>query len=201
MFQAPVQPLSNVHRALILGLSLSAAAGWGSFVVSKYSSAGVQHQLRSQLAGLQEAQTQLLSERTRAQTSLSEMAQLRIDLTSARKEIARLSQPRDQSQAELHPVRPAAKGQGLQSNGPGDDVSKTGAIGTKAIAPPPIRTVSGENGSKQRNQQTATTDSATQGPQKANEKSQRSKAMTVAAELDTAGLRQLTKSTDMPAQR
>jgi predicted secreted protein len=74
MFQESAPRLWNVHRGLILALSLSAAAGWSSFAISRHSSAEVEHQLRDQAASLQTTQTQLLAEQTKAQASVSEMA-------------------------------------------------------------------------------------------------------------------------------
>ena len=96
MFQASAPRLSNVHRGLILALSLSAAAGWASFALSKHSSAEMERQLHHQVASLQATRSQLLAESTKTQVSLSEMARLRGELATARSEINRLSQARDQ---------------------------------------------------------------------------------------------------------
>jgi flagellar hook-basal body complex protein FliE len=80
-----------------MALSLSATAGWGSYAIVRHTSAAVEHQLRDQVTSLQTAQTQLVAEQTKAQVSLSEMAQLRGELVTARQEINWLSQGRIKS--------------------------------------------------------------------------------------------------------
>ena len=197
MFQESASRLSNVHRGLILALSLSAAAGWSSFAISRHSSAEVEHQLRDQAARLQTIQTQLLAEQTKAQASLSEMAQLRGELANARREISRLSQSRDQAVVDRPPVRPDAKSANLRRNDANDDVSRTGSIGERTNKAQRDRAVSTKPSAKQPgDQQVATVRIAAQGIQKSAERPQPSKALTVISELDTAALRQLTKSAE-----
>ena len=104
MFRELAPKLFNAKHGLVRCLSLTAAAGWGSFAVSSQSSTEMERQLRRQETSLQDTQTQLLSERTRTQASLSETAQLRADLAAARREVNRLSQSRDQARAELAPA-------------------------------------------------------------------------------------------------
>ncbi|KLK90645.1 hypothetical protein AA309_24515 [Microvirga vignae] len=199
MFQVPALRFANVHRGLILGLSLSAVAGWGSFAVARHSSTEVERQLRDQIASLQQKQAQLLAERTKAQVALSEMAQLRAELGAARGEINRLSQPH-QVQAELPPVRPDASGRSLRINEAGDDVSKIGSIG-KTSTSEQDKAASAKLRQKQtRSEQNGAVRIAAQGAQKAAEKPRSDKAPTVVSELDTAALRQLTKSAGVPAR-
>ena len=80
MSHESVPRLSNAHRSLILGLSLSAAAGWGSFALSKHASVAMERQFRDQITSLQPIRSQLLTEQTKAQALLSQMAQLRGEL-------------------------------------------------------------------------------------------------------------------------
>lgn len=200
MFQVSALRRANVHRGLILGLSLSAAAGWGSFAVARHSSAEVERQLRDQVASLQENRAQLLAERAKTQVALSEMARLRAELAAARTEIGRLSQPHP-AQAELPPVRPDANGRSVRTNETGDDVSRTGSIGDKTSKLQQDKAASAKLRQKQtRNEQNEAVGIAAQGTQKAAGKSQRDKALTVISELDTAALRQLTKSADVPVR-
>lgn len=129
MFQESALRLLNVHCSLLLALSLSAAAGWGSFALARHTSTEMEHQLRDQAASLQTSQTQLAAERTKTQASLSEMAQLRAELVAARSEMNQLSQSREQVPVEFSPVRPNGKSANIRSDDTNDDVSRTGAIG------------------------------------------------------------------------
>jgi hypothetical protein len=197
MFQESAPRLSNVHRGLIMALSLSAAAGWASFALSRHSSAEMEHQLRNQVAGLQATGSQLLAERTKTQVSLSEMVKLRGELAMARSEVNRLSQARDQTLADLSPLRPNAKGSSLRPNNANDDVSRTGSIGEKTNKAQKDKAVSAKLSEKQpRNQQIAAGGIAAPSGQKPVEKPQRGKVPTVISELDAAALRQLTKSAE-----
>ena len=163
MFQESAPRLSNVHRGLIMALSLSAAAGWASFALSRHSSAEMEHQLRNQVAGLQATGSQLLAERTKTQVSLSEMVKLRGELAMARSEVNRLSQARDQTLADFSPLRPNAKGASLRPNNANDDVSKTGSIGEKT-RPKKDKAVSAKLSEKlPRNQQIAAVGTAAPG--------------------------------------
>ena len=194
MFYASAPRLSNVSRAVILGLSLSAATGWCTFAVSKQSSAEVERQLRDRVASLQEDGAQLLAERTKTQVSLSEVAQLRTELVAARGEIHRLSQSRDQVQTELPPVRIDVKRTASRSSAVSDDVSATGSVGKKTIRLSQDKAALSGTLSQLRNKQVAAVRIAAQGTQRAAEKLQHGKAPTIISELDTAALRQLTKS-------
>lgn len=197
MFRESAPRLLNVRQGLILALSLSAAAGWASFALSRHSSAEMERQLRSQVAGLQATGSQLLAERTKTQVSLSEMVKLRGELAMARSEVNRLSQARDQTLVGLSPVRPNAKGANLRSNDANDDVSRTGSIGEKTNKAQKDKAVSARLPEKQpRNQQIAAVGITALSGQKPAEKPQRSKALTVISQLDTAALRQLTKSAE-----
>jgi hypothetical protein len=199
MFQDFVPRLSNVHRSLIVALSLSAAAGWGSYAIVRHTSAAVEHQLRDQVTSLQAAQTQLVAEQTKIQVSLSEMAQLRGDLATARREINRLSQGREHVLVDLPPVRPDAKGANLRPSDANHDVSRTGSIGERTSTNQKDKAVSAKLLEKQpRNPQIAAVGIAAPGAQKPAERPQRNKELTVVSELDTAALRQLTKSAETP---
>jgi hypothetical protein len=201
MFQDFVPRLSNVHRSLLVALSLSAAAGWASYAIVRHTSAAVEHRLRDQVTSLQAAQTQLVAEQTKIQVSLSEMAQLRGELATARREINRLSQGRDQILADLPPVRPDAKGANLRPSNANHDVSGTGSIRERTSTTQKDKVVSAKLLEKQpRNQQIAAVGIAAQGTQKSAERPQRSKELTVVSELDTAALRQLTKSAGTPVR-
>jgi len=199
MFQVSAPRLANVHRGLVLCLSLSAAAGWGSFAVARHSSAEVERQLRDQVASLQETQRQLLVERTKAQVSLTEMAQLRAELAAARSEINRLSQSHP-AQAELPPIRRDANGRSVRTNEAGDDVSKTGSVEKTSTSQKDEGASAKPRQKQTRNEQNEAVGIAAQGTQKEAGKPQRDKALTVISELDTAALRQLTRSAEVPAR-
>ncbi|MPR11210.1 hypothetical protein [Microvirga tunisiensis] len=201
MFRESASRLSNVHRGLIVALSLSAAAGWASFALSRHASVEMDRQLRNQVAGVQATQSQLLAERTKTQASLSEIPQLRRELATARSEVNRLSQARDPTLADLPPVRPDAKGANLRSNDANDDVSRTGSIGEKTNKTQQDKAVSAKPPEKQhRNQQIVAVGIAALSGQKLAEKPQSGKALTVISELDTATLRQLAKSAEAPVR-
>jgi hypothetical protein len=196
MFQVSALRLANVHRGLILCLSLSAAAGWGSFAVARHSSDEVERQLRDQVASLQETQRQLLAERMKAQVSLSEMAQLRAELAAARTEIGGISQPHP-AQAELPPIRPDANGRSVRATEAGDDVSKTGSV-EKTSTSQKDKAASAKLRQKQtHSEQNEAVRIAAQGTQEAVGKPQREQGLTVISELDTAALRRLTKSANV----
>jgi hypothetical protein len=197
MSHESVPRLSNAHRSLILGLSLSAAAGWGSFALSKHASGAMERQFRDQLTILQPIRSQLLTEQTKAQALLSQMAQLRGELATVRSEINQLSQSRGQSRADLPPVRPDAKGTSIRSDDTYDDVSRTGSIGEKSNKAQKDRVVSAKLPENQpRSQQIAAVRITAQGTQKSAERPQRGKALTIISELDTAALHRLTKSAE-----
>jgi hypothetical protein len=201
MFQDFVPRLSNVHRSLLVALSLSAAAGWASYAIVRHPSAAVEHRLRDQVTSLQAAQTQLVAEQTKIQVSPSEMAQLRGELATARREINRPSQGRDQILADLPPVRPDAKGANLRPSDANHDVSGTGSIRERTSTTQKDKAVSAKLLEKQpRNPQTPAVGIAAPDTQKSAERPQRSKELTVVSELDTAALRQLTKSAGTPVR-
>jgi TolA-binding protein len=199
MFRELAPKLFNAKHGLVLCLSLTAAAGWASFAVSSQSSTEMERQLRRQETSLQDTQTQLLSERTRTQASLSEMAQLRADLAAIQSKVNRLSQSRDQARAEFAPAKSDRKGKSIQINEAEDDVSATGSIGAKAMRPPQGKAASSDPLPPQPRNKLAVRIAA-QGLQKATEKPQRSRDLTVISELDTAALRQLSKSGEASAR-
>ena len=200
MFRELAPKLFNAKHGLVLCLSLTAAAGWGSFAVSRQSSTEMERQLRRQETSLQDTQTQLLSERTRTQASRSEMAQLRADLAAIQSKVNRLSQSRDQARAELAPAKSDRKGRSIQVNEAEDDVSATSSIGAKAMRPSQGKAAPSELPPQSRNKQMIAVRIAAQGLQKATEKPQRSRDLTVISELDTAALRQLSKSGEASAR-
>ncbi|MBD2750125.1 hypothetical protein IC232_26010 [Microvirga sp. BT688] len=197
MFRERVTRLLSAHRIVVLTLSLSTAAGWVSLAVSKQSSTKLEGQLRRELAGLQDAQAKLLSERAKTRASLSEMAQLRTDLAAARSEVARLSGLVVQAKPEPPPVRLEASENPRTS----DNASKTGSITTKTSKPLPVKAASGDKPSPQdRDGQPAVKIATANSQKKVAEKPQRSATPTIRPELDTASLRQLTKSAEAQAQ-
>ena len=200
MFRELAPKLFNAKHGLVLCLSLTAAAGWGSFAVSSQSSTEMERQLRRQETSLQDTQTQLLSERTRTQASLSEMAQLRADLAAIQSKVNRLAQSRDQARAELAPATSDRKGKSIQINEAEDDVSATSSLGAKAMRPLQGKAASSEPPPQSRSKQMVAVRIAAHGLQKATEKPQRSRDLTVISELDTAALRQLSKSGEASAR-
>jgi len=172
----------------------------GSFAVSSHSANEMERQLRGELGSLKEAQGKLLAERSKMQTAFSEMAQLRTDPTATRTEVARLSQLVSQAKPELPPVRPETR-EGARTNQAIDAVSKTGSIVTKASKPLPVKVAPGDKPSPQdRDGQAAVKIITPDNQKKVAEKSQRSMMPTIRLELDTASLRQLTKSAEAQAQ-
>jgi hypothetical protein len=197
MFRESAPRLLNVRQGLILALSLSAAAGWASFALSRHLSAEMERQLRNQVADLQATGGQLLAETANTQASLAEMAQLRADLAAARSEINRLAQSREQAQVASPPVRPEAKGANLRFDETSNDVFRTEAIGEKTSKLQNDRAVSAKPPEQQpRKQQIAAVQTAAQGTQKPADKLQRGKEPTVVSKLDTAAMRQLTKAAE-----
>ena len=84
------------------------------------------------------------------------MVKLRGELAMARSEVNRLSQARDQTLADLSPLRPNAKGASLRPNNANDDVSRTGSIGEKTNKAQKDKAVSAKLSEKlPRNQQIA----------------------------------------------
>ncbi len=131
---------------------------------------------------------------------MSEMAQLRTDLTATRTEVARLSQLVGQAKPELPPVKPETR-ESARPNPASDAVSKTGSIVTKASKPLPVKATSGDKPSPQdRDNQAAVKIATPDSQKKVAEKSQRNVMLTIRPELDTASLRQLTKSAEAQAQ-
>lgn len=200
MFREHAIRILTARWVLVGALSLSASAGWGSFAVSSHSAREMERQLRGELGSLQEAQGKLLAERSKMRAALSEMAQLRTDLTATRTEVARLSQLVGQAKPELAPVRPET-GEGARTNQAIDAVSKTGSIMTKASKPLPVKAITGDKPSPQdRGSQASVKITTPDNQKKVAEKSQRSAMPTIRPELDTASLRQLTKSAEAQAQ-
>jgi hypothetical protein len=143
MFREHAIRILTARWVLVGALSLSVAAGWGSFSVSSHSAREMERQLRGELVSLQEAQGKLHSERSKMRAALSEMAQLRTDLTATRTEVARLSQLVGQAKPELPPVRPETR-EGARTNPAIDAVSKTGSIMTKSSKPLPVKAALGD---------------------------------------------------------
>jgi hypothetical protein len=199
MFQEHAIRILTSRWVLVGALSLSAAAGWGSFAVSSHSMGEMERELRGELGSLQEAQGKLLSERSKMRAALAELAQLRTDLTAARTEVSRLSQLVDQAKPELPPVRRETGASG-RTNPAIDAVAKTGSILTKASKPLPVKATTGDKPSPQDRDSPAAVKIATPDSQTVVEKSQRRAAPTTRPELDTASLRQLTKSAEAQAQ-
>jgi hypothetical protein len=200
MFRERATRLFDVHRILVLTLSLSAAAGWVSFAVSSQSSAEMQDQLRLKVTNLQDAQARLLSEQSKTRASLSEMGRMRADLAAARTEIARLSQAIAQPKPELPPLRPESR-ESVRTSPAIDAASKTGSIVTKASKPLLVKAILGDRPSPQdRDRQAAVKIATPDNQKKVAEESQRSAMPATRPELDTASLRQLTKSAEAQAQ-
>lgn len=200
MFREHAIRMLTGRWVLVGALSLSAAAGWGSFAVSSHSATEMERQLRGELGSLQEAQGKLLSERSKMRAALSEMAQLRTDLAATRTEVARLSQLVGQAQPELPPVRPETR-ESARPNPAVDAVSKTGSIVTKASKPLPVKaTLGGKPSPQDRDSQAAVKIATPDNQKKVAQKSQRSAMPTIRPELDTASLRLLTKSAEAQAQ-
>jgi hypothetical protein len=200
MFREHAIRILTGRWVLVGALSLSAAAGWGSFAVSSQSATEMERQLRGELGSLQEAQSKLLSERSKMRAAASEMAQVRTDLTATRAEVARLSQLVGQAKTDPSPVRPETRESSRTSTAI-DTVSKTGSIVTKASKPLPVKVASGDKPlSQDRDGQAAVKIAMANAQKKVAEKPQRSATATIRPELDTASLRQLTKSAEAQAQ-
>jgi hypothetical protein len=159
----------------------------------------MERELRGELESLQEAQGKLLSERSKMRAALSEMAQLRTDRTAARAEVARLSQLVGQAKPELSLVKPETR-ESSRTSPAIDAVSKTGSLVSKASKPLPVKATSGDKPSPQDRDNQAAVKIATPDNRKVAEKPQWSVMPTIRPELDTASLRQLTKSAEAQAQ-
>jgi hypothetical protein len=201
MFHERAIRILTAHQALVVALSLSAAAGWGAFAVSSQTAGERERQHRGELERLQEAQGKLLLEQSTMRAALSEMAQVRSDLTAARSEVARLSQLAAQARLEpAPPLRPEIR-ESSRSSTTTDAGSKTGLIVRNASKPLPVKAASGDKPSPQdRDGQATGKITIANGQRKVAEKSQRSATSPIRLELDTASLRQLTKSAEAQAQ-
>lgn len=188
MVRELVTRVLSTHRVLVLTLSLSAAAGWVSYAVSSQSSSKLEGQLRRELASQQDAQTKLLSEQSKTRVSLSEMAQLRADLAAARTEIARLSPLVGQTKVSLNAIATS------------DTVANTGSIAGKAVKTLTTKAASRDKPSPSNSNRQPEVRIAAPVEQKVIERSRRSARLAPAPDLDTASLRQLTKSAEAQAQ-
>jgi hypothetical protein len=188
MLREFVTRVLSIHRVLVLTLSLSATAGWVAYSVSSQSSTKLESQLRRELTSLQDAQTKLLSERSKTRVSLSEMAQLRADLAAARTEIARLSPLVGQAKESPNTIAT------------GDTVTNTGPTVGKATKPLPVKAASGDRPSPSNSTGQTGVRIAAPGEQKVTERSRRSARLAQAPDLDTASLRELTRSAEAQAQ-
>ena len=111
----------------------------------------------------------------------------------------RLSQLVSQVQTELTPVKPQIS-EGARTGAAINAVSKTGSIVTE-VSEPPVKTAAGDEPSPQdRNNRGAVKIAMPDSQKKVAEKSQRSATPIIKPELDTASLRQLTKSAEAQAQ-
>jgi myosin heavy subunit len=192
--------IPTARWVLVGALSLSAAAGWGSFAVSSHSATETERQLRGELGSLQEAQGKLLTERSKMRAAVSEMTQLRTDLSATRAEVARLSQLVGQAKTEPPPVSPETK-ESARTNPATDALTKAGSIMTKASKPLPVKVSPGDKPSAQDHEgQAAVKNAGPDRQKKLAEKPQRSATPPVRPELDTASLRQLTTSAEAQAQ-
>jgi hypothetical protein len=188
MFRELVTRGLTVYRLLVLALSLSATAGWGSFGVSSQSATEAERQLRRELGSLQEAQAKLLSEQSKTRTTLSEIGQLRISLVSVRTEIARLSQP----------VRPATESS--STGAIGDTVSNTGSITRQVAKSLSVKAVAGAQRPLQVHSGRTAVKLAAPITQKETERSRRGVGPALPLDLNTASLRQLTQSAEAQAE-
>jgi hypothetical protein len=106
----------------------------------------------------------------------------------------------DPNRPELPPVRPEAR-EGARTSPAIDAVSKTGSIVTKGSKPPPVKATPRDKPSPQdRDRQAAVKITTPDNQKKVAEKSQRSVMPAIKPDLDTASLRQLTKSAEAQAQ-
>jgi TolA-binding protein len=126
----------NWQRAVTVILGLGATAGWGMLAVSSQSAAETERQLQERIATLQDSQKRLMLERDRSQVASAELARLRIQLSSAQDEIARLAQSRTQAQlkgpADRLPLDASSSPARLSQN----SVSQTGSVRSLPPTPP-----------------------------------------------------------------
>jgi hypothetical protein len=141
MIQAFAPLLANWQRAATVVLGLGAAAGWGMLAVSSQSVAETEHQLREQIATLQDSQKQLLLERDQSQVAATELVRLRNQLSSAQDEIARLAQSRTQAQLKGPADRLPLNASSSLARLPQTSGSQTSSIRSLPPTPPqaPVR--------------------------------------------------------------
>jgi chromosome segregation ATPase len=118
---------------IILALGFGTITGWGMYALSSRSATEVESQLRGQVRHLHQIQMDLLSERQRTTTAVSDLEQLQSQVSKLRQEADLLTQARDLAQAELVTAATGMKNLISQLNNSGSDVSTTGSIKTNSL--------------------------------------------------------------------
>jgi hypothetical protein len=123
----------DFSRVIILALGFGTITGWGMYALASRSAAEVESQLRGQVRSLHQTQMDLLTERQRSTTAVSDLEQLQSQVSKLRQEADLLSQARDLAQAELVTAATGMKDLISQRNNFGNDVSTTGSITTNSV--------------------------------------------------------------------
>jgi hypothetical protein len=133
MAQRYALSLVDFSRVIILALGFGTITGWGMYALSSRSATEVESQLRGQVRHLHQIQMDLLSERQRTTTAVSDLEQLQSQVSKLRQEADLLTQARDLAQAELVTAATGMKNLINQLNNSGNDVSTTGSINTNSL--------------------------------------------------------------------
>ncbi|MBD2750299.1 hypothetical protein IC232_26925, partial [Microvirga sp. BT688] len=133
MAQRYALSLVDFSRVIILALGFGTITGWGMYALSSRSATEVESQLRGQVRHLHQIQMDLLSERQRTTTAVSDLEQLQSQVSKLRQEADLLTQARDLAQAELVTAATGMRDLINQLNTSGNDISTTGSINTSTV--------------------------------------------------------------------
>jgi len=201
MFRRELPHWFEIHRAANIVLALVAVAGWGAFILVSQSSASIESQLRAQVASLSQIQTDLLSERARAQATTGEWKQLQAQIPAIREELRQLTDARDQTQSELVLAQLGLSDAINRASHAHEDVSATGSVESKAPDPKQAVAATAQKALAKLGYGKLTADGVIgPGTRRAIEAFQRDKGLTVTGELDAPTLKQLTQSLKVAAR-
>jgi len=201
MFRRELPHSDEIHRAVNVVLALVAVAGWGALILVNQSSAGIESQLRAQVASLSQTQADLLSERGQAQATTGEWKQLQAQIPVIREELRQLTDARDQTQSELVLAQLGLSDAINRASQEHEDVSTTGSVESKAPDIKQAVTATAQIALSKLGYGKVTADGVIgPGTRRAIEAFQRAKGLTVTRELDAPTLKQLTHSLKVAAR-
>lgn len=94
-----------LNRTVVALLILAGITGWSVSLYSTWNLAGLDEQLRTQAAALQDYQAQYSAQRQKSEESARELANLRQELSSARSQIQKLTAQSEQAADDMAKAR------------------------------------------------------------------------------------------------